>query len=597
MLYSIFSFAMQDYIMSHEVPPEYEGKSKGLFELYRTRTAQCLMAADMTRPVEYMIETLLIHSLVEYTEQRDGEMGVWMLSGTLMRMALQQGYHRDPSQHPNMSPFKAEMRRRIWLLVIQHELLFSVQLGLPKMVRYAETDTSPPRNLYEHDIAEDMKELPQSRVPDEPTEICYLITKSRIMRAYGQVVEYLHVVQEQPYEVVMKLDAQVRESRDLIPPHLVLDMNHKRPDDTAASIMETYMLQLFSQKSLCVLHRKYLTSYLSDDTYAYSRRTCIESALALLNNQASLHAECRDGGRLSRVKWHHFSLVNHDYLLGAMVVCLALYNSKQRRLSDGLSTIGFSNVSHHDEMLDTIQRARSIWAEVADQSPDAKRATNILTVILDKLGMTNPRPILKGKNLMPERSDQNISPVTERSSDSTFSVPVLSHTPESTIMNPPESSWGNTAYQAGFANPGPLQQTLYGGNEMIHDNLFSSGKIFNSFEPDMDIPVGVDWVRTVHSLLFICGKQLAIRDASTFLRLSPLFISIHTPISMLIPHTGGLGSLFQRRQSTRSPSEPRVVLQSARGSSSGTEQSPNGWRLVYGSVRDWLTLIEREFHS
>jgi hypothetical protein len=112
-------------------------------------------------------------------------MGTYLLSGTMMRLALQQGYHRDPSQFPNLSVFQGEMRRRIWSAVSQHDLLFSIQIGLPKCIRYAECDTQPPRNLYEEELYEDMKELPPSRPVSEDTEISYQVVKLQIMRAYG----------------------------------------------------------------------------------------------------------------------------------------------------------------------------------------------------------------------------------------------------------------------------------------------------------------------------------------------------------------------------------------------------------------------------
>jgi len=112
-------------------------------------------------------------------------MGTYLLSGTMMRLALQQGYHRDPSQFPNLSVFQGEMRRRIWSAVNQHDLLFSVQIGLPKCIRYAECDTQSPRNLNEEELYEDMKELPPGRPVSEDTEISYQVVKLQIMRAYG----------------------------------------------------------------------------------------------------------------------------------------------------------------------------------------------------------------------------------------------------------------------------------------------------------------------------------------------------------------------------------------------------------------------------
>jgi hypothetical protein len=166
---------MQSYNRNNEVPLEYQGTAPAITELYRIRTAQCLVIADITRPTDFMIETLNLYSHIEYSEQRDGDMGSYMLSGIMMRMALQQGYHRDPSLHPNISVFQGEMRRRIWSGVSQHELLFSVQIGLPKSIRCAECDTELPRNVHEEELYEDMEELPPSRPLTEETEVSYQV--------------------------------------------------------------------------------------------------------------------------------------------------------------------------------------------------------------------------------------------------------------------------------------------------------------------------------------------------------------------------------------------------------------------------------------
>ncbi len=149
---------MKSYNRNIEIPPEYQGTAPAITELYRVLTAQCLVVADITRPTDCMIQTMHIYSTIEYLEQRDGDMGVYMLSGIMMRMTLQQGYHRDPSLHPNISVFQGEMRRRVWSAVSQHDLLFSVQIGLPKTIRCAECDTDVPRNVHEEELYEEMKE-------------------------------------------------------------------------------------------------------------------------------------------------------------------------------------------------------------------------------------------------------------------------------------------------------------------------------------------------------------------------------------------------------------------------------------------------------
>ncbi|RAL61368.1 hypothetical protein DID88_009502 [Monilinia fructigena] len=88
------------------------------FQSYNSSIPAC---SDITRPVYLMVETLLCYTFIEYSYERDGDMVTWLLSGTIMRLALQQGYHHDPEQHAGLTVFESEMRRRVWIIVIQHE--------------------------------------------------------------------------------------------------------------------------------------------------------------------------------------------------------------------------------------------------------------------------------------------------------------------------------------------------------------------------------------------------------------------------------------------------------------------------------------------
>jgi len=484
---------MHSYEDTDEEPPEFQGTSKILSEMYRTRAAQCIAAADITRPTDYMIETILIYSLVEYYDQVDGDTTVWMLSGLIMRIALQQGYHRDPSQHPDISPFQAEMRRRLWMVVSQHELLFAVQLGLPKMIRFAECDTTLPRSLYEEELDEDMKELPPSRPHIEPTPISYQIAKARIMRAYGYVIEHLHIVEEQPYESVMRLDARLLKSHNMIPPHLRFQLDDKMRDEPPGSLMEKYILEHFYHKAVCVLHRKYLNSFLDDDTYAYSRRTCIVSAMELLRQQVSLHSECQPGGRLMRIKWHRFSIIKHDFLLAAMVLCLAIYNDKGQ--GEAGETDDLRNICpvKRVEIFEALQRGKRIWADVAYESMDAKRALTILTTVLNKLGI-NELPVRASRVDLLLKSPTQTTSVPQGTS---YMIPIHNNVDGNGLDDQIDNSWTPKSYPNTLGNlnsmTSPPEPRHY-GNDAIHDNLFSSGGIFNSFESDLNIPASLDWV-------------------------------------------------------------------------------------------------------
>lgn len=47
LLFSMLSLIMLSFYLNEDEPPEYEGASQSLYELYRLRTAQCLMMGDI----------------------------------------------------------------------------------------------------------------------------------------------------------------------------------------------------------------------------------------------------------------------------------------------------------------------------------------------------------------------------------------------------------------------------------------------------------------------------------------------------------------------------------------------------------------------
>ena len=484
MLFAIMCYSVQSYRRNKQEPPEYHGTSAAIMELYRIRAAQCIGIADITKPVPAMLQTFYLYAMVEYGDERDGDMGTYLLSGTLVRLALQQGYHRDPSQHPNISVFEAEMRRRLWNAVVQHDLLACVRIGLPKSLRYSESDTEEPRNLYEEELYEDMRELPPSRPLGEPTPMSYVITKARIMKCYGRVVEFLHQLVPQPYEEVLKLDTALMEARELIPSHLQLRPLEEMQGDAPSLILERYIIQLFYHKAVCLLHRKYWKSSPtdSDRSFFYSRKASIASAMTLLSHQATMHRACRPGGPLTNMKWYHFAITNHDFLLAAMIICLDLMSIERARREP--EPPNYDCIVPDIDKLNAIQRSRAIWSEVIDDCKDAKRAGNILTGVLGKLSM-------KAEEM------KNSTPETPISASAT---------------NPTADSLRFSPYftdQFGLGIP-LVADPPNGADTVMHDNVPSSEGILDKLGSDWQtLPADFDWVGS-SSLLFSEKRSLTI---------------------------------------------------------------------------------------
>jgi hypothetical protein len=438
-------------------------------DLYRVRTAQCLLIADFRKPVKFMVETMLLYIMAEYSYESDGDSGSWLLSGQLVRIALKQGYHRDPSHNPNISVFEGEMRRRLWTGLSQNELLGSVKIGLPKGFRYEECDTRPASNLYEHELYEDMKELPPSRPMTECTEVSYFITKYWILRAYGHVVDFLHIVEPQPWAEVMKLDLMLVDKYEAIPAHFKIRTLEEMRNDPPSRIMERYFLQLFYHKAICLLHRKFWNASPSLDLASYSRKRCVDSSIALLDHQAEMHRACQPGGPLVTMKWYHFAITNHDLLLAVMILCLDLMMSNQIDTINPISRQFCVNTEN--AKLNRIKQSRAIWAEVVEDSKDAKRAVHILTSVLNKLN-----PTIDAKKAFDAKNDQ-----------ATMPTPVTNFNPELLSSNP------YFANQFSLGIP-PVVEPPLEYDTIMQDGLFTSGGLLDTLGTDVNLPTDFDWV-------------------------------------------------------------------------------------------------------
>ena len=508
-IFATMCLAMHSYYRMDDEPPEFRGKSLALAANYRSLTGQCLLLADFTKPVNHMIETLVLHLHCEYARSRDAEVGTWVLVGMIVRLAMRMGYHRDPKYFPNITPFQGELRRRVWTFVRQSDLLFSFQIGLPSMIRLGDCDTELPRNLYDDEFDEDSKSLPPSRPTSEPTPVSYMCAKANMAFAFGKAVEKLHSVSTCSYDEIMNLDRDLREARAEFPPHLRLRSIEDSMMDPGALVMQRLYLSILYHKGQCVLHRKFLARARENNRYAHSRRTCVDSSMELLSHQATLHYESRPGRRLHGMKVFISSITAADFLLAAMIVALDLcYGAETESGGQSSGDMYTWGLERRSDMVRALEVSNDIWKETKDQSMEAFKASELLTVILNKLKYS--------RNQTAGRTPQNPFPFSGLSNGTdgqAFGLPVEEkpeHSAAMTLgmlsnggMTPNSSSIFNGAFpSASGINPtiADLQSSaLTQGYSMDQaangvPSAPSPLSFFNNGNLAGDMPANLDWV-------------------------------------------------------------------------------------------------------
>ncbi|KAK9244839.1 fungal-specific transcription factor domain-containing protein [Lipomyces tetrasporus] len=392
--------------------------SERLIQTYREKTIQCLVLGKYTRSVPYTIETLLLYLHIEYLRSEDTQIGNWILMGIIVRLALRMGYHRDGSHSSRISPFHAEMRRRAWAVISQLDIFGSAQVGLPRMIKELQSDTAEPRNLLDEDFDENAVELPPPRPDTDPTPIKYLVAKNKLVSVFGMISDLTTSTRPPLYTEVMRLDRILHDVYRTMPHGLHMRPMTKSNMDSPDVIIGRIYVALLFHKSQCVLHWKYLLPARTDSSYAYSRTTCIEAALHILQYQWILNQETQSRGRLYRDRWKVSSIIKHDFLLATTILCLDLDHDITAELSSE-SQKNIPDADTRERVIQALNGSYLIWLQSTDSSRESQKAAAVLRIVLGKAQkMSTRRAADLGRmvSIMPAASSDSITLSNDSSS-------------------------------------------------------------------------------------------------------------------------------------------------------------------------------------
>ena len=388
---------MLSYHQFSNEPSEYKGRADALYELYRLCTAQCLIIGDVAKCLPYTIETLLFNSTAELSRKDDSGRGLWMMTGIMVRAAINMGYHRDPSQTPSLSVLQGELRRRIWLALVGKDNLASFLIGFPSMMSAINSDTLEPRNLHDWELSHETSVLPPSRPLVESTPVTYLIVKGRLMRALGCVADFNNALKPGSYDQVRAIDRSLHEAFEYVPLYLgmpssnIADSGGRSPVSDSATSVSMLQMQFLYHQGMCALHRNFLTRGRIDGQYGLSRDRCVSSALALLDQQHAFHQSSLPSQKtLSPMpQWYEISHARQTFILAAMILCLDLeYQRRGGTTTTTATTTMPPQPPGSGDLLRVLRRSCAIWEDVKASSDDARRVHEVLTSMLLSLNET-----------------------------------------------------------------------------------------------------------------------------------------------------------------------------------------------------------------
>ncbi|KAI4147640.1 MAG: hypothetical protein LQ340_005466 [Diploschistes diacapsis] len=205
---------------TNEISTDISPDHFDLIALYKRLTIQCLIAADYTNPTMLILKAMLLYLESEWLTSQDSKIEISLVLGLAIRLAMSMGIHREWKSHAELTPFQAEMRRRLWSALHCMDILYSFQLSLPCTVQQNDCDCALPRNLRDEDFGKLSESLPPSRPKTEITGVSHLIIKRQLCFVLDRVVKATEHIGEIPRDQVRKLEEEMLASRNAIPPHL-----------------------------------------------------------------------------------------------------------------------------------------------------------------------------------------------------------------------------------------------------------------------------------------------------------------------------------------------------------------------------------------
>jgi len=388
--------------------------------VFREKTVQCLILGNYTEPGPHTVETLLLYYIVEHFRSPDTQFGAWLVFGLVIRAAMRLGLHRDASHFPAISVFRGEMQRRLWASIIHLDLHNSLQVGLPRMIKDGMYDTKAPQPLSDDDFNDNSKVLPPTRPDGDSTPMAFSNTKYQITQIFGEIVDQANSTYQISYDAVMRLDTILHktheETPDILKIRSIEDLAFGSPDNR----VQKFSIDLTFQKARCVLHRKFFILSKATGTYPYpySTKTCIEASMRILECQIYMDGETGPGRILHKQRWKASSLVTHDFLLAAMLICLYLGQSIGLAHENQIDHSGIRLKWTRENMLQTINSSHQIFEALSGTSKEALKASKVLNSMLTKVGAAGLVPSGKGPTVESSRPVLNSVYVTSTPGES-----------------------------------------------------------------------------------------------------------------------------------------------------------------------------------
>ncbi|KAL3427811.1 hypothetical protein PVAG01_01320 [Phlyctema vagabunda] len=257
----------------------------------------------------------------------------WISAGSLLRMAMNLGFHRDPKYFPKMTFFQAELRRRLWWSILELCVQYALDSGMPPLISFDDFDTNIPLNINDNEYDENTKEIPAVAPEGVSTHMSIQLVLIRSLKTRLSITSLLNgfknfLTYEQCLELGSTLTAELR-SQNLV-------LNGFRASASSICVPTNFhksLVDVITRRFLLALHLPWTMLATPDPRYYFSRKVSLDTVLTLCSYtknsvQPALAIEDEDE-YYTLLKSRGGGVFRMVMVLGAMTICLECYKQIQ----------------------------------------------------------------------------------------------------------------------------------------------------------------------------------------------------------------------------------------------------------------------------
>lgn len=224
----------------------------------------------------------------------------WITSGELIRKAMYMGLHLDPRKlQPAMSNYRVEMRRRLWVTVMELNLQSSFDAGGPALITPTDYDVLPPANLDDEELEDEPSgEAGQSPADSDTTttdgvKVTQMSIPLELLRSFPLRLALLNHVNgdrgENDYQKTLYFNSSLTKlcrtlSQNL--PKLVRAQKDKATTTTTSSStkindFQINLAELLVYRCFTTLHQPFVLRSLDDPRLYFSRKMYLDGAIKI----------------------------------------------------------------------------------------------------------------------------------------------------------------------------------------------------------------------------------------------------------------------------------------------------------------------------